>query len=104
MVYTDYRAWYSHYASTPFARQRDWKLRQGGTLQMETSGLEAGEYVSILESWLQQYQSRSLAAESNLEMLRQETAARLEDQAAAGPQVSASPGPAAQQHAVVPEN
>ena len=80
------------------------QLAEGGTLQMETSGLEAGEYVSILESWLQQYQSRTLAAESNLEMLRQETAARLEDPAGPGPQVSASPGRAAQQHAAVPEN
>jgi hypothetical protein len=43
------------------------RLAEGGTLRLETSGVEAGEYVSILEGLLQQYQSRTLAAESNPE-------------------------------------
>jgi hypothetical protein len=56
-----------------FAMQR---LAEGGTLRLETSGVEAGEYVSILEGLLQQYKSRTLAAESDLETLRQEAIAR----------------------------
>jgi hypothetical protein len=35
------------------------RLAEGGTLRLETSGLEAEEYASIIESLLQQYQSRA---------------------------------------------
>jgi hypothetical protein len=35
------------------------RLDEGGTLRIETSGLEAEEYASITESLLQQYQNRA---------------------------------------------
>ena len=37
-VYTDYRAWYSHYASTPFANQRQQELADF----FQTGALPAG--------------------------------------------------------------
>jgi len=42
------------------------RLAEGGSLRLEISGLESEEYASIIGSLLEQYQSRALAAESNL--------------------------------------
>jgi hypothetical protein len=52
--------------SVPEAAVR--RLAAGGTLRLEISGLNAEEYASILDSALQEYRNRTLAAESDLAM------------------------------------
>ena len=48
------------------------QLVAGGSLQLEISGLEAGEYAATLNLTLKQYLNRALAAESNLTVSQNE--------------------------------